>query len=504
MKAKNYVLGVDIGTTATKSVLFSVTGSVLQQSTLNYPLSSPNPLTAEQNPEEIFIAVLQTIFSVILESQIDPEEIICLSFSSAMHSLIAVDVEGNLLTQSLTWADRRGEKWVNLLKEEGRENELYRLTGIPFHPMSPLIKLVWLRNEYPDLFYRAAKFISIKEYIIFQLFDRYLIDTSLAAATGLLNLHTLTWCEEALNIAGITPDRLSEIVPTTYILPSLNRERAIAVGIPEGIPTVIGSSDGVLANLGVGAIYPKTIAVTIGTSGAVRTVSDRLQLDEKNKLFCYPLIENYWIIGGAVNNGGIVMQWLKENLIELAGVEGYDQLNAIAQTIPAGSEGLIFHPYLTGERAPLWDSHARGSFFGFTLNHTKAHLIRAVLEGIIYNLSIVLLSLEKFTGKSEKIIASGGFTRSPLLRQMLADIVNCPVIIPDRQESSCFGAAILGLYALKKIPTLEIISTTRAKKQQYFPIPENVAIYQKILPIYQNLLDRFQLEWVKLPSSFEP
>ena len=498
MKAKSYVIGIDIGTTATKSVLFSETGVVLKQATINYPLYSPTPLTAEQNPEEIFTAVLHTISTIILESQIDPQEILCLSLSSAMHSLIAVDAKGNLLTQNITWADRRGEKWANLLKEEGRENELYRLTGVPFHPMSPLIKLVWLRNELPDLFYSAAKFISIKEYIIFQLFDRYLIDTSLAAATGLLNLHTLTWCEEALNIAGITPDKLSEIVPTTYILPSFNRERAIAIGIPEGVPTVIGSSDGVLANLGVGAIFPKTVAVTIGTSGAVRTVSDRIQLDEKNKLFCYPLIEHYWIVGGAVNNGGIVMQWLKENLIELEGVEGYNQLNAIAQTIPAGSEGLIFHPYLTGERAPIWNSHARGSFLGFTLNHTKAHLIRAVLEGIVYNLSMVLLSLEQFSGKSEKIIASGGFTRSPLLRQMLADIFNCTIIIPDRQESSCFGAAILGLYALKYIPTLDIIATTIAQKQQYVPIPENVAIYQKILPIYQSLLDRFQAEYAKL------
>ncbi|MGK7924063.1 MAG: gluconokinase [Spirulina sp.] len=498
MNPKNYVIGIDIGTTSTKSVLFSETGAVLQQATMNYPLYSPTPLTAEQNPEEIFTAVLQTLSTVILESQIDPREILCLSLSSAMHGLIAVDAKGNLLTQNITWADRRGEKWANLLKEEGREAEIYRLTGIPFHPMSPLIKLVWFRNEYPDLFYRAAKFISIKEYVIFQLFDRYVIDISLAAATGLLNLETLTWSTEALNIAGISEDKLSEIVPTTYILPSFNRERAIAIGIPEGIPTVIGASDGVLANLGVGAIFPKTIAVTIGTSGAVRTVSDRLQLDEKNKLFCYPLIENYWIVGGAVNNGGIVMQWLKENLIELEGIEGYDQLNAIAQTIPAGSQGLIFHPYLTGERAPIWNSHARGSFFGLTLNHTKAHLIRAVLEGVIYNLSVVLSSLERFAGKSETIIASGGFTRSPLWRQMLADILNCKVAIPDRQESSCFGAAVLGLYALKHIDSLEIIATMTKETQQHFPIPENVEIYQKILPIYQSLLNKFQDEYVKL------
>jgi gluconokinase len=311
MSAKNYVIGIDIGTTSTKSVLFSVTGAVLQQATINYPLYSPTPLVAEQDPKEIFTAVLQTISTIILDSQIDPQLILCLSFSSAMHGLIAVDGQGNLLTQSITWADRRGEKWANLLKEEGREDEIYRLTGIPFHPMSPLIKLIWLRNEYPDLFSQAAKFISIKEYIIFQLFDRYVIDTSLAAATGLLNLHTLTWSDEALNLAGISEDKLSEIVPTTYLLPSLNRERAIAIGIPEGIPTVIGSSDGVLANLGVGAIVPKTVAVTIGTSGAVRTVSNCLQLDENNKLFCYPLIDNYWIVGGAVNNGGIIMQWFK-------------------------------------------------------------------------------------------------------------------------------------------------------------------------------------------------
>ncbi|OKH39432.1 gluconokinase [[Phormidium ambiguum] IAM M-71] len=501
----SYVIAVDIGTTSTKSVLFSETGKMLQRAAVDYPLLTPVPGAAEQEPETIFSAVLTTVQQVIETSKINPAEILCLSFSSAMHSLIAVDNQGKLLTKSITWADNRSAKWAEIVQKEKQGKEIYLRTGTPIHPMSPLIKIIWLREEYPEVFAKAAKFISIKEYIFYQLFGEYVIDYSIASTTGLFNLINLNWDREALELASITEHHLSRLVPTTHIFQSLREEYALVMGIPSHIPTVIGAADGVLSNLGVGAIAPGIVAVTIGTSGAIRVVVDRPICDPKQRLFCYALTENYWVIGGAVNNGGIILRWIRDNLADAEVLtaktlkqDPYNMLTAIAQTVPAGAEGLIFHPYLTGERSPIWNANARGSFIGLSLRHTKAHLVRSMLEGVVYNLYLVLQALEDFAGEINSIRASGGFANSYLWRQILADVFNQPVSVPEIYESSSFGAAILGLYAIKKITSLEQLSQEISLTYHHQPIPENVAIYQKIIPVYSRILDNFQEIYTKI------
>jgi gluconokinase len=223
---------------------------------LDIPLYAPTTAAAEQDIEEIFSAVVTTIRQVVAKSGINSASLMGLSFSAAMHSLIAVDAEGQPLTRSITWADNRSAKWAEKIKREHHGHEIYLRTGTPIHPMSPFVKLVWLRNEQPELFERTAKFISIKEYVFYQFFQTYVVDHSIASATGLLNLERLTWDQEALEIAGITEAQLSELVPTTHVLQPIQAELAQAMGIRADIPTVIGASDGVLSNLGVGAIAP--------------------------------------------------------------------------------------------------------------------------------------------------------------------------------------------------------------------------------------------------------
>ncbi|MGA9383263.1 MAG: gluconokinase [Phormidium sp.] len=500
-----YVIAVDIGTTSTKSVLFTETGKMLQRSAVDYPVLTPVPGAAEQEPEAIFSAVITTVQQVVASSKINPADILCLSFSAAMHSLIAVDSQGKLLTKSITWADNRSNKWATIVQEERQGKEIYLRTGTPIHPMSPLIKIIWLREEQPEIFAKAAKFISIKEYIFYQLFGQYVVDYSIASTTGLLNLKQLNWDREALELAKITETNLSRLVPTTYILQSLREEYALVMGIPAHIPTVIGAADGVLSNLGVGAIGPGIVAVTVGTSGAIRVVVDRPICDPQQRFFCYALTENYWVIGGAVNNGGIILRWIRDHLADAEVLtaktlkqDPYDMLIAIAQTAPAGSEGLIFHPYLTGERSPIWDANARGSFFGLSLRHTKAHLVRSMLEGVVYNLYLVFQALEDFAGEIHSIRASGGFANSCLWRQILADVFNQPVSVPEIYESSSFGAAILGLYALKKITKLEQISQEIGLTYHHQPIAKNVAVYQKIIPLYSRILAKFQEEYAQI------
>lgn len=508
-----YVIGVDIGTTSSKSVLFNTKGKVISRQGIEYPLHSPTPETAEQNPEEIFQAVINTVRMVMQESNVNPEDILCVSFSSAMHSLIAVDEEGKPLTECITWADNRSSDWCEKIKREMKGHEIYLRTGTPIHPMAPLSKLLWLRNDYSELFSKSDKFISIKEYIFFKLFGKYVIDYSIASGTGLFNIFTLSWDEEALKVAGVTAEQLSEPVSTTYQLTGMDETFAKEMNLLPTTPFVVGAGDGPLSNLGVDAIDPGVVAVTIGTSGAIRAVTDRPITDPKGRIFCYALTEKHWVIGGAVNNGGMIFRWARDQFGEAEaaaakrlGKDPYDILTDIADKVTPGSDGLLFHPYLAGERAPLWDSNARGSFFGLGMHHKKEHLIRAILEGVILNLYTVLLALEELIGEPKKIQATGGFARSELWRQMMADIFNQDVYIPESFESSCLGAAILGLYSLGEIENMNVVSDMIGATFHHTPNPESVAIYEDLIPIYIRLsrllreeyesITAFQKKWV--------
>lgn len=502
MNHLHYVIGVDIGTTSTKAVLFTEKGDTVCRYGVEYPLYAPTPGAAEQDPEEIFSAVIKTVKNVIGKGGIDPSQILGLSFSAAMHSLILVDAEGNALSRSMTWADNRSVKWAKIIKQEHRGHEIYLRTGTPIHPMSPFVKLVWLRHEQPELFAKAAKFISIKEFVFYRFFQQYVIDHSIASATGLLNLNTLTWDSEALEIAGITDDKLSQLVPTTHMFQPIQAELAKEMGLKADTPIIIGASDGVLSNLGVGAIAPGIVAVTVGTSGAIRAVVERPIADPQARLFCYALTDKHWVVGGAVNNGGIALRWVRDQLTDTEvraaqrlGKDPYELITMLAATVPPGSEGLIFHPYIMGERSPLWDANARGSYVGLNVNHTKAHLVRAVLEGILFNLFLVLEALQAFTGQAKRIKATGGFARSNLWRQMMADIFDQDVVVPEQYESSCLGAAVLGLYALQKIASLNVVSEMIGDTHRHHPIPANVSIYKTIFPIYNRILQALQNEY---------
>ncbi|GAB6927978.1 gluconokinase [Paenibacillus sp. JCM 10914] len=491
MNPLNYMIGVDIGTTSTKAVLFTEQGEIVAKAGGEYPLLTPTPLTAEQDPEQIFQTVIASVQAIMTDSRVDPDHVMFVSFSAAMHSVIAVDAQGLPLTRCMTWADNRSKTWSAKLKNELGGMELYHRTGTPIHPMSPVTKLMWLRHEQPAIFNRTAKFISIKEYVYFKLFGEYVVDHSIASSTGMMNLETLTWDPQALEFAGITDESLSAIAPTTHLMKGLKSEYAAAMGLSKTTPFVLGAADGVLSNLGVNAISPGVVAATIGTSGAIRTVVDKPMTDPKGRIFCYALTEKHWVIGGAVNNGGMIFRWVRDEFaaseIETAkrlGINPYEVLTKIAERVSPGANGLIFHPYLTGERAPLWDPNARGSFFGLTLNHRKEHMIRSVLEGVIFNMYTVLLAMEEQMGRPTKIHATGGFARSPIWRQMMADIFDQEVIVPESHESSCLGAAVLGLYATGRAESLEVVSNMVGGTHVHHPVKENADIYKALLPIY--------------------
>ncbi|MDQ0272705.1 gluconokinase [Cytobacillus purgationiresistens] len=502
----NYMLGVDIGTTSTKAVLFSESGKVIQQENIGYPLHTPDMSTAEQDPDEIFQAVLKSIRNIM--KQHSQKKLSFISFSSAMHSLIAIDENDQPLTPCITWADNRSEAWAHKIKNKLNGHEVYKRTGTPIHPMSPLSKMAWITNDRPEIAAKAKKYIGIKEYIFKKFFDQYVVDYSLASAMGMMNLKNLDWDEEALKIAGVTREQLSELVPTTKIFKNCRLDLANKIGIDPQTPFVIGASDGVLSNLGVNAIRKGEIAVTIGTSGAIRTIIDQPKTDEKGRIFCYALTEKHWVIGGPVNNGGMVLRWIRDEFasseVETAkrlGIDPYEVLTKIAERVRPGADGLLFHPYLAGERAPLWNPDVRGSFFGLTLSHKKEHMIRAALEGVIYNLYTVFLALmECMEGPVTRIQATGGFARSDVWRQMMSDIFDSEVVVPESYESSCLGACILGLYATGKIESFEVASEMIGSTYKHIPNEDAAKEYRQLLPIFINLSRILEDEYSRIAN----
>jgi gluconokinase len=500
-----YMLGIDIGTTSTKAVLFNRQGKVQAQHAVDYPMLSSLPGMAEQDPRAIYLAVLDSIRLAVAASGLRPEQIGLAAFSAAMHSLILIDEHDELLSNSYTWADNRAGAQAASLRGSTQGQAIYARTGTPIHPMSPLCKLLWLREEQPALFARAARFVGIKEYVLFRLFGQWKTDYSIASATGLFNLRLQQWDGEALALAGIAASALPQPVPTTHVLQGLRLELAEQLGLMPGLPFVIGANDGVLSNLGVGAMHAGDVAVTIGTSGAMRSAVRQPLMDAAGRSFCYSLADDYWVIGGPVNNGGNVLQWLREHLAadeaehaRNAGQDASEAIMRIAAGVRPGAEGLLFHPYLAGERAPLWNADLRGSFFGLASHHSRDHMLRAALEGVIFNLYSILPVVEELAGPARRLLATGGFARSPLWRQMMADIFEREVVVPQSVESSCLGAVQLGMLALGEITSLEEAGNMVGLTSRHEPVSANAALYRELKPIFLALPHKLQQEYYLL------
>ena len=442
-----YLLGIDIGTGSTKAVAMDTTGQFIGVSQHYYPVKNPQPGYSEQDPEVILQAFSSCITDMVIKTGQSPYAI---SLSSAMHSVIPVDADGKALVDMITWADSRSEDIAQKLRESPQGPGIYQASGTPIHAMAPLCKLIWLRQNQPELFNATHKFISIKEYIWYHLFKEFEIDYAIASATGLFDIIKLAWNPEALTLTGISTNKLSKPVNTGYKRDDLNPSLTAALKLDTKTIFVIGASDGCCANLGSFVTKPGMASLTIGTSGAVRITSTKPVYDFGAMIFNYLLNENTFVCGGAVNNGGIVLGWLIKTFfdITLPGHADYEALFAHVATIPAGSDGLIFLPYLYGERAPIWDSKSCGVFFNIKPGHTQAHFLRAGLEGICFALNDVLQSVEKSSAAITQLHISGGFITSPVWVQMLADITGKILVTVQQEDASAVGAIFLAAAAL--------------------------------------------------------
>ena len=435
------VLAVDLGTTSTKAVVFAPDGTVLGEGDAGYPLAEPEPGAAVQDPEVVWEAVGDAVAAAVGPGA--GTGLAAVSFSGAMHGLLGVDARNDPVGPLLTWADARAAgvagQWRSGAADAVDVVALARRTGTPVHSMSPLVKLAWLRRERPSLHAAAARWGGLKEFVLGRAVGRRVTDASCASGTGLRDLTTRTWDDEALALAGIGPDALDELVDTTDVVGSLSDRVADAWGVTRGLPVVAGAADGPLANLGLGAVRPGVLACSIGTSGALRLAVDRPGTDPRGRLFCYELTPQRWVVGGATTNGGVVLDWAADAL-------GADPTTLLAEAaaVPAGADGLLAVPHLLAERAPRWDGALGGAFLNLRRSHHRGHLARALLEGVCLQLRLVLESVREAGMAVDEVRATGGFARSGFWRALLADVLGVPVGYPEGHQGSARGAALLG------------------------------------------------------------
>jgi gluconokinase len=476
-----YFLGIDIGTTSVKSIAFSNAGKSMSEHFISYPIKHPFPGWSEQDPEEIAEAVFKTVENILRDLSPHIPRLCC--FSSAMHSLIAIDKEGVAISPSIIWADNRANEIATRIHRDNEAHKFYELTGLPVHAMSPFCKLQWLRENQEDIFNRAHKFIGIKEYVFYKLFGIYVVDVSIAAATGLMNGENQRWDPWILEQIGIPADRLSEIAETEKIFSS-----PALFPLLKNIPFVIGGSDGAMANLGA-TDKAGSLVITVGTSSAARLIVNKRQLDPNMRTFCYYINKQQWLVGGASNNGGIVLQWLQDDFFRSK--ENVDVFLSQAFSVEPGAGGLIFLPYLLGERAPVWNADARGVLFGLRINQGQAEMVRASMEGVVYCLYAISEPLFEKTD-IRNIYATGGFARNELWLQILSDIFNLPVIVCETIENSAWGAAKCGMMALG-IP----ISEKSAISKTYYPNASFHPIYKESFQKFQRLYELLKGEFTK-------
>lgn len=484
---ESYVIGIDLGTGSTKAIAMNHAGEVIDATQVSYPTMHPKQGYEEQAPELIWQAFVKCISRITASLKKTPDAI---SLSSAMHSVIPMDEKNNPLMNMIIWADNRSASNATRVLQSSSAQTLYEQTGTPIHAMSPLCKIQWLKENEPGLFKKSAKFISIKEYIWFKLFQQYEVDYSIASATGLLNIEKLIWNDDSLQVDSINSSQVSTLVNTSHHRKCRNNSLLMQLGVEDGTPFFIGASDGCLANVGSFATEEGYMALTIGTSGAVRVARKKPMLNFKAMTFNYRLDETSYICGGPTNNGGVILKWYVENLLgrKLNAASDYTQLFETLKESTAGAEGLLFLPYVLGERAPIWNSNACGVFYGMRGHHHQAHFTRAVIEGItmaLYDIAHNMID----TGLSiQQIHVSGGFVQSGQWLQILANMFGKKICLINTADASAIGAAFLAMKNLGVIADYHGLKPKEIK--EFLPQEEYQAIYRESFLRYRQLYEK--------------
>ncbi|HUV03512.1 MAG TPA: xylulokinase [Armatimonadota bacterium] len=493
-----YLLGIDVGTSGTKTLLIDESGKVVASATDTYPLSTPKPLWAEQEPEDWWKATVSTIGTVLEESGIDPADIRGIGLSGQMHGAVFLDERNQVLRPSILWCDQRTGTECEWITETIGKAKVVELTSNPVLTGFTAGKIIWLRNNEPENYAKTRKVLLPKDYIRFRLTGEFATEVSDASGTSLFNVTKRQWADGMLDGAGIPREWMPKAYESPEISGRITEETAGLTGLKAGTPVVGGGGDQAAGAVGTGVVETGIISSTVGTSGVVFAFVDKPVVDPGLRVhtFCHA-VPGKWHVMGVMLSAGGSLRWYRDAFADVESAEAranqvdvYDILSAQAATVELGCEGLIFLPYLTGERTPYPDPNARGAFFGITLRHGKPHFVRAVLEGVAYGLRDSFEILNEMRVPIEQVRASGGGARSEVWRQIQADVTGREHVLINVDEGPAFGVALLagvgtGVYpSVEKAcrDTIKVISATKpdlVRKAQY---DSYYGVYRSLYP----------------------
>jgi xylulokinase len=439
-----YLLTHDIGTSGDKATVFDCDGTFIKSCVNGYPAYYSNSTWAEQNPGDWWAAVCKGTREVLEE--IDPKEIAAVGFSGQMMGVVPVDEAGEPVRSSIIWADIRSkDQEAQLIRELGMAR-IYKITGHRPSSSYSLEKLMWIRDHQPDLYKKTYKALCAKDYIALKLTGNFVTDVTDASGTGAYDLVGAKWSDEVLKAAGIPLEKFPDALPSTTVVGTVTAEASRQCGLLEGTPVVIGGGDGVAATVGTGAITPGVTYNSLGTASWVSTVTEKPILDDKMIVFNYAhMIPGLISPCATMQTAAAAFNWALRQFYseeELSAADKYDRINEEISKCPIGANGVLVLPYLLGERSPRWNDHARGVFFGLKMDTTRGDCMRAVMEGIAMNLNLILDVMKKEVS-IDKITVIGGFAKSPILRNILADVFGRTIRKPKYlEEGTSLGAVV--------------------------------------------------------------
>ncbi len=489
-----YVIGIDLGTSGTKTVLFDREGNAVASATIEYPLYQPQNGWAEQDPEDWWHAAVGTLRQVL--GGIDPKDVKAVGLSGQMHGLVMLDKNCKVLRRSIIWCDQRSGKQCDTITEKVGRKRLIEITANPALTGFTAAKLLWVRENQPDLYKQCAHILLPKDYVRYMLTGQFATEVSDASGMQLLDVPNRCWSREVLDKLDIDPGLLAKVYESPEVTGEVTAQAAELTGLRPGTPVVGGAGDNAAAAVGTGVVVDGKAFTTLGTSGVVFAHTDKLSIDPKGRVhtFCCA-VPGAWHVMGVTQGAGLSLKWFRDNFCgaekETAagmGVDPYVLMDQQAARSPVGCNKLFYLPYLMGERTPHLDPDARGVFFGLSAIHQRHDLLRAVMEGVAYSQRDSIEVLRGMGVTAETMLACGGGGTSPFWRQMLADVYDCPVQTVQSKEGPALGAAILAGVGAGMYPSVQEACSNLIKvNPPQAPIPENVEKYEKLYRVYTGL-----------------